>query len=108
MVCIGLLGITNVVETVNAIRQYYNPRLGAAGIIVNNLDTRAAEQKYRVGELQDAYGPLVWDPYLPHRTPIADAKGASAPIHDYGYRSKDLAAIFDGIAARLTNLDKDN
>lgn len=100
----SLLGITNVMETVDAIRQYYNPRLQVAGIVVNNLDTRAAEQKYRLGELQDAYGPLVWDPYLPHRTRIADAKGASAPIHDYGYRSKDLAAIFDGIATRLTNL----
>jgi chromosome partitioning protein len=103
----SLVGITNVMDTVDAVRQYYNPRLSTAGVVVNNLDLRAGEQKYRLRELQDAYGPLVWEPYLPHRTRIADAKGASAAIHDYGYRAKDVVAIFDTIASRLVDLQKD-
>ena len=104
----SLFAITHVMDTIGAVRKYYNPDLVTAGVVVNNLDLRAGEQKFRLDELRVAYDSLVWEPYLPHRTRICDAKGASAPIHDYGYRSKDVAAIFDTIAGRLLNLDKDN
>lgn len=104
----SLVGITNVMDTVEAVRTYYNPALTVAGIVVNNLDLRAGEQKYRLGELQGAYGELLWSPHLPRRTRIADAKGASAAIHDYGYRARDVTAVFDTIATRLLNDHKES
>lgn len=104
----SLVGIRNVIDTVDAIRRYYNPTLRVAGIVVNNLDLRAGEQKYRLGELQDVYGTLVWEPHLPRRTRIADAKGASAPIHEYGWRAKDVAGYFDTLTTRLLELEKDS
>lgn len=97
----SLMGVANVMDTIQAVKRYYNPRLGTAGIVLNNLDLRAGEQRYRLGELQEAYGVLVWEPYVPHRARIADAKGAQAAIHEYGYRAKDLTAIFDALVARL-------
>jgi chromosome partitioning protein len=104
----SLVGITNVMDTVEAVRQYYNHALRVAGVVVNNLDLRAGEQQYRLAELEAAYGELLWSPHVPRRTRIADAKGARAAIHDYGYRAKDVAAVFDTIASRLLEADKDN
>jgi chromosome partitioning protein len=102
----SLVGIANVMETTAVIRQHYNPDLTVAGIVVNNLDRRAGEQKYRLAELQSTYKNLVWEPHLPHRTRIADAKGAKAPIHDYGYRARDVATIYDSLSARLLKLGR--
>jgi len=103
----SLVGVANVLDTIEAVRQYYNPALSTAGIIVNNLDLRAGEQRFRLSELRESYGPLVWDPHIPRRTRIADAKGASAAIHDYGYRAKEVTGVLDTIASRLLELRKD-
>lgn len=102
----SLLGIASATETIAVIAQHYNPALTVAGIVVNDLDLRAGEQKYRLDELYRTYGDLVWKPHLPHRTRIADAKGAKAPIHDYGYRAKDLTGVYDRLSARLIELGK--
>lgn len=61
---------------------------------------------YRLDELRSTYGPLLWDPPLPRRARIADAKGPKAPIHDYGYRAKDLIASYDSLSTRLLKLRK--
>jgi len=101
----SLVGIHNVMDTVEAIRQYYNPLLEVAGIVVNNLDMRAGEQKYRLAELRGAYAALVWEPYIPRRTRIADAKGAAAPIHEFRGRARDISAIFDALTTRLLEIN---
>jgi len=102
----SLTGLANVVETVSVIREHYNPALAVAGIVVNDLDLRVGEQRYRLDELRSTYGPLLWDPPLPHRARVIDAKGAKAPIHDYGYRAKDLVDAYDALSARLLKLPK--
>lgn len=102
----SLTGLANVLETVKVIREHYNPSLSVAGIVINDLDARVGEQQYRLEELRSTYGPLLWDPPLPHRARIIDAKGAKAPIHDYGYRAKDLVDAYDTLAARLLTLRK--
>lgn len=103
---IDSLSLANVTETVKVIGQHYNPDLAVAGIVVNDLDLRFGEQRYRLDELRSTYGALLWDPPLPRRARIADAKGAKAPIHDYGYRAKDLTAAYDNLTDRLLKLRK--
>lgn len=102
----SLTGLVNVTETVAVIGQHYNPELTVAGIVINDLDLRFSEQRYRLDELRNTYGTLLWDPPLPRRARIADAKGAKAPIHDYGYRAKDLVAAYDSLSSRLLELRK--
>jgi len=44
----SLLGVAHVLETIDVVRTYYNHDLEPAGIVVNALDLRAGEQRYRV------------------------------------------------------------
>lgn len=104
----SLLGVANVIDTIDAVRTYYHAQLVTAGIVVNGLDLRASEQRYRLAELEQAYGTLVWQPHVPRRARIADAKGARAPIHGFGYRARELTQAFDAITCRLLDLAKDD
>lgn len=104
----SLLGVANVMDTIDAVRTYYHAQLVTAGIVVNNLDLRASEQRYRLAELEQAYGALVWKPHVPRRARVADAKGAMAPIHDFGYRAREVTEAFDAITGRLLDLGKDD
>jgi chromosome partitioning protein len=100
----SLMGIENMLEIIAVIKRHYNANLTLAGIVVNDVDQRSGEQQFRVSELHRNYAGLVWEPHLPHRTRIADAKGSSTPIHDYGYRAKEVSTIFDALTARLLAL----
>ena len=100
----SLVGIENMLEIIQVIKQHYNGDLKVAGIAINDVDLRSGEQQFRFAELRRNYGDLVWEPHLPHRTRIADAKGGSVPIHDFGYRAKEAIAVYDALTERLLSL----
>jgi cellulose biosynthesis protein BcsQ len=56
----------------------------------------------RFEELRQAFGELLWDPFVPTRAVLAEALGAGAPIHEYGSRARD--AVYDALAQRLLTL----
>jgi chromosome partitioning protein len=100
----SLRAVRNVMKSIEVVKEHYNSALMIAGVIVNYLDLREGEQQYRLDELNATYGPLVWEPYIPDRTKVSEAKGAAAPIHEYGYRAKEVSATYDAITARLLEL----
>jgi hypothetical protein len=57
-----------------------------------------------VEELRQAFGELLWDPFVPTRAVLAEALGAGAPIHEYGSRARDVIAVYDALAQRLLTL----
>ncbi len=70
-------------------------------LIVNDLPTRRREASYRLDELRGAFGEELLAPYIPARAVIEEAMGAHAPVHDFGYRGAEAAAIYDTLAAHL-------
>jgi chromosome partitioning protein len=101
----SLMGVANVMATVDVVREHYNPGLAVAGIVVNLLPPRQRETDYRLAELVDAFGPAVWEPYVPQRVVVAEAMGAAAPGHDFAGRGRDVAAVYDALLQRLLSLE---
>lgn len=88
-------GVANTLETVDTVREHYNPDLRVRGVIINKVPPRAREAQFRITEISDALGDYVWTPPLPHRALFSEARGARKPLHAYGRRAADVTAIFD-------------
>ncbi len=101
----SLRGVANVLKTIDVVKEGYNPALRTAGIVVNNLPPNQNESRFRLSELTEAFGSLVWEPPLPRRAVVAEARGASAPIHDFAARARDVVAVYDDFTDRLLALD---
>ncbi len=97
----SIAGVQNMIETITVVQQSYNPALRRAGIIVNDLPARRREASYRLGELRGAFGEELLEPYIPARAVIEEAMGGHAPVHDFGYRGAEAAALYDALAAQL-------
>lgn len=100
----SLRGVSNVLKTIAIVKDGYNANLVTAGIIVNNLPANQNEANYRLSELTEAFGPLVWEPAIPRRAVITEARGAAAPIHDFASRARDVVAVYESFTDRLLAL----
>ncbi len=100
----SLMGVANVMRTVEVVAEHYNAGLTVAGIIVNLLPTRQRESDARLDELLAAFESLVWQPYVPSRAVIAEAQGAGAPVHEFASRGRDVATVYEALADRLLAL----
>ena len=101
----SLMGVANVMATVEVVREHYNPGLQVAGIAVNLLPpARQRESEYRLAELVEVFNGAVWEPYVPARVVVAEAQGAGAAVHDFGPRARDVAAVYEALASRLLAL----
>lgn len=104
----ALEGVDKVMGTITAAREFYNPNLSIAGIIVNLLPTGQRESRARLEDLVASCGDLVWDPYVPARVIVSEAYGASAPVRLFANRGLDAVAAYDLLAARLVALKEDS
>lgn len=100
----SLRGVANVLRTIDVVKEGYNPALTTAGIVVNNMPPNQNEANYRLSELTQAFGSLVWEPPLPRRAVVTEARGAAAPIHDFASRARDVVAVYQEFTDRLLDL----
>lgn len=96
-------GVSNVLNTIDTVREHYNPDLEVLGIVLNKVPPRSREADYRAAELSEALGDQLWEPVIPLRTVLTESRGARAPIHSYGGRATDLISIFDIFLARISS-----
>lgn len=94
-------GVANVLNTIETVREHYNPDLEVLGIVLNKVPPRSREADFRAAELSDALGDQLWEPAVPLRTVLTESRGARVPIHSYGSRATDLISIFDTFLARI-------
>lgn len=94
-------GVANVMDTIETVREHYNPDLKIIGIVLNKVPPRSREAEFRAAELRTALEHRLWEPVVPMRTVLTEARGARDPIHSYGSRATDLIEIFDGFLTRL-------
>ena len=61
-------------------RERGNPDLQPLGVVINRVRPRNSEHEFRIAELRELFGPLVFSNVLPDRSAIQQAQGACLPI----------------------------
>jgi chromosome partitioning protein len=92
----ALHGAEQAKEAVELVQRESNPGLREFTILVNKARTPVAEHRFRIAELNEAYGEHVSAVMIPERQAIAQAEGAGIPIHSWeSPAGTELAALFD-------------
>jgi chromosome partitioning protein len=90
----ALQGAQQALEAVAVVRGSCNLRLRPAGVVVNRVRA-TAEHRFRLAELADAYGPLLYAPPLPERSAVTLAQGACVPVQRWrSPGAREVGAVF--------------
>ncbi|MFM7063215.1 MAG: ParA family protein, partial [Actinomycetes bacterium] len=99
---LSLRGAEAVLEEVEHVWAELNPALDVGGVVVNRSLSTSSEGERQAQELDRLMGSqAVWRPYIPQRTVINEAMGHRVPIHDMGYRAKDVVEVFESLYDQL-------
>jgi len=99
---LSIRGAEAVLEVVDEVWSELNPTLDIGGVIVNRSPSASVEANRQEESLNRLMGKQsVWHPFVPQRTVLNEAVGYRKPVHDLGYRAKDLLGIFDALYQNL-------
>jgi chromosome partitioning protein len=99
---LSLRGAEAVLEEVEHVWAELNPGLDVGGVVVNRSLSTSNEGERQAHELDRLMGSqAVWRPYIPQRTVINEAMGHRVPIHDMGYRARDVVQVFESLYDQL-------
>ncbi len=94
----SLDGLSQLLDTIDSVRTYYNPALRVAGIIVNQHEERTVGGQQWLDELHTAAegrGLTLLSPPIPKRVVISDATEASRGLDEWGSaEATALGAIY--------------
>ena len=93
-------GLTQMTRTLSTVREYFNPQLVLAAVVVNRHRTDRRDRAEWAGRLTQAFGPVLVEPYIPERTAVAAATTAAAPLSDTR-GGHDVIAALTAVADRL-------
>jgi chromosome partitioning protein len=99
-------GLAQLLDTIGSVRQYYNPALRVAGVIVNQHEDRTLAGRHWLDELTAAAEQRslqVLTPPIPKRVAISDATEVAQGLDQLG--TADAAALAALYADHLTALD---
>ena len=102
----SLSGLAQLLNTIESVRQYYNPLLRICGVIVNQHEEQTIGGRYWLEELHTAAqerGLSVRAPPIPKRVAIADATEAARGLDEWG--TTDAAALGAIYADHLKTLE---
>jgi chromosome partitioning protein len=97
-------GVGQLLETVDDVRKFTNPRLGVAGVIVTMYDPRTRLGQQVLTAVQEDYGLAVLPPPVPKSIRVAEAPGVSRSVLQHAPRSPAAdayRALAETIEARL-------
>ncbi|MEQ8436215.1 MAG: ParA family protein [Ilumatobacter fluminis] len=102
---LGLRGIGGVADVIDEIWDSHNPDLELSGVILNRVPAVSREAERRIDELARIVSRrAIWSPSIPQRVIINEAVGARRPVHSYGSRATDTAAVFDSLWRKVRGL----
>ena len=79
----ALDGVRGVAETASVVRDYFNPDLRLAGIVVNLVDA-TLESGRRLAELRTLFPDAVLEPAIPRRVIVKEALAQGRSLWEYG------------------------
>ncbi|MFI8598270.1 ParA family protein [Rothia koreensis] len=92
-------GVQRTLRAVESVRDAYNPDLRIEGVLLNKVPSVGNEAAFRVAELREHLGDLVFSETVPLRTKNAEVMGYGSPFHELRDSS---AAVFTIIYDRIT------
>ena len=101
---LSLLGVSQIKETIESVRSYYNSRLQVLGILLNRYNGRlnlSREMLELAQEIARQLNTRVFDSKIRSSVSVAEAPTHGQSINDYAPRSKpalDFAALCEEIA----------
>lgn len=102
---LGLRGIGGVADVIDEIWDSHNPDLELSGVVLNRVPAVSREADRRIDELARIVSRrAIWTPSIPQRVIINEAVGARRPVHSYGSRAADTAAVFDSLWRKVRGL----
>jgi cellulose biosynthesis protein BcsQ len=102
---LGLRGIGGVADLIDDVWDTGNPDLELAGVVLNRVPAVSGEADRRIAELARIVGhEALWSPAVPQRVILNQAIGERRPIHSYGARGAEPAAVFDALWRRVRGL----
>ncbi len=96
-------GAEQALESVALVAERGNSELHPLGIVVNRMRPTLAEHRYRMDELQAAFGSLVLGG-LPDRSAVQQAQGAGIPVQRWqSPGASDISRAFDSLLTQVVN-----
>jgi chromosome partitioning protein len=100
-------GVQRAFDAVQTERQRGNPDLQPLGVLINRVRPRNAEHEFRVAELRELFGPLVFSGVLPDRSAIQQAQGACVPIQRWDTPgAREVSAVFSTLLGRVLRSER--
>lgn len=98
----AVAGVQRAFDAVQSERQRGNAELQPLGVLINRVRPRNAEHEFRVAELRELFGPLVFTGVLPDRSAIQQAQGACVPIQRWDTPgAREASAVFTTLLGRV-------
>jgi chromosome partitioning protein len=94
-------GVGQLLETVQDVRSFTNPRLEVAGVIATMYDGRTRLAQDTLASVRTTYGLEVLEPPVPKSVRVAEAPGGGSSVLEHAPRSpaaeayRELAALID-------------
>jgi chromosome partitioning protein len=95
-------GVQRAFDAVQSERERGNPGLQPLGVVINRVRPRNSEHEFRIAELRELFGPLVFSNVLPDRSAIQQAQGACMPIQRWDTPgAREISAVFTTLLGRV-------
>jgi chromosome partitioning protein len=95
-------GVQRAFDAVQSERERGNPGLQPLGVVINRVRPRNSEHEFRIAELRELFGPLVFSNVLPDRSAIQQAQGACLPIQRWDTPgAREISAVFTTLLGRV-------
>lgn len=95
-------GVQRAFDAVQTERERGNPELQPLGVLINRVRPRNAEHDFRINELRELFGALVFTSVLPDRSAVQQAQGACLPIQAWDTPgAREVAAVFTTLLGRV-------
>jgi chromosome partitioning protein len=99
-----VLGLSDLIDTINKTKKHLNPSLDILGIIFNKVDGHSIVMQRQIIEaLRDSYGELLFDTRIFKRIKVAESTGVSTSIFNYdrdGFSDKNFKELVDEFITR--------
>jgi chromosome partitioning protein len=89
---LALEGVSQLMDTVQRVRESLNPRLGIAGILMTMFDERTNLARQVVDEVRSVFGEQVFQTVVPRNVRLSEAPSHGKPIFLYDIRSRGAEA----------------
>lgn len=88
----ALEGISALTQTIDSVRQRFNPRLHLQGIVLTMFDGRSNMTTQVAREVRDFFGEWVYDTAIPRNIRVSEAPSHGKPVIAYDLRSTGAQA----------------